>query len=178
MFTPLDVCIRVVSAVEYVVKSRFEGVRAWAEVEDAREETSSIMIMIADSEEVSSFCNVEIDCFKVEGRRRKEIVMEVFASMKISEGPGLHLEEFPVDETLIQLKPCDPLVTTGTRYRLDGSKTIVERTLEVRMRAFGGQLRIDDTESLDFDELGYDVSDRVGLLLAIYRSIKKVPISP
>ena len=178
MFTPLDVCIQVVSAIEFAVKSRFEGVHAWSVVDDAREETSSLQIMIADSEEVYSFCNVIIDCFKVESRKRKEVVVEVLANMRISEGPGLHLEEFPVDETLIQLKPFDPLVTTGTRYRVDESKTMVERTLEVRMRAFEGQLSIEEPESIDFDELGYDVSERVGLLLAIYRSIKKVPISP
>jgi hypothetical protein len=72
MFTPLDVCIRVVSAVEYVVKSRFEGVRTWAVVEDAREETSNLRIMIADGEEVphSAMSILNVSRLRAEGARK------------------------------------------------------------------------------------------------------------
>ncbi len=177
MFTPLDVCIWVVSGIEFVVKSRYEGVRTWSTVEDAREGISALRVMIADGKEVRSFCDVGIDCFKVEGRKRDETFLEVFANMKVSEGPEIYLEEFPVEETLCQLRPFEPIITTGTRYRIGDSRTVVERTLEVRMRVFEGQLSMEELESLDFDEFGCDVSERVGLLLAIYRSIKKVPIS-
>jgi hypothetical protein len=96
----------------------------------------------------------------------------------VTEGSELHLEEFPVDETLAHLKAFDPIVTTGTRYRIDEiSHIAVERTLEVRMNVAGCRLSMRELEVLDFDELGYDVSDRVGLLLAIYRIIRSVPIS-
>ena len=120
MFTPLDICIRLSSAINYSVRSKFTGRRTWSSVKDSREEEASINIMVADNAP-SAFCTVEIECFKIRDGKKK-LLIEAFVDMFLDDGYEIDLSKFPVEDAMKDIWSFYPSVTAGTRYNIEYSK--------------------------------------------------------
>ena len=180
MFTPLDICIRLSSAVNYSVKSKFEGRTTWSSVKDSREERAAIDVMVADNAPFA-FCKVEMDCFRI-GDRKKRVWIEVFVDMHLDDGNGLDLGKFPVERMMQEVWNFYPSLTIGTRYNIDysrekGPELKAKKTMNVRLGAFYGEFSTKELEELDFEEVGDEIAEHVGVMNAMYLVAKQITAS-
>ena len=180
MFTPLDICIRLSSSINYSVRSKFTGRTTWSSVRDSREEKASINVMVADNAP-SAFCKVEIHCRRIEDSE-KELMAEVYVEMDLEDNHELDLGKFPVEHVMKEVWSFYPLITLGTRYDIDytrekGPQIKTKRTMNVRMRALYEEFSISEFERLDFEEAGDDIADCVGAMIAIHFVAKQITSS-
>lgn len=176
MFTPLDICVRLSSAINYSVRSKFEGSTTWSSVRDSREDEAGIDVMVADDAPVA-FCRVEIDCCRL--WERKKVVIEVFVDMHLEDDHELELSTFPVERTMQEVWSFFPSITFGTRYDIDYSKEKgpelkTKKTMNVRMGAFYGDFSVKELGQLDFEEAGDEIADCIGVMNAIYCVAKEI----
>ena len=166
------------SAAEHSVKSRFRSLQTWSSVKDSREEESSIDLRVGYEHEPASFCHLEISCAKYEDRRNKCII-EVRGYLELSEGYDVFLDNFPIDQTVLDLKAFCPIVTAGSRYlfKRGESKMTVERTLDAEIPILEAEPTLKELESFDFVDAGDLISDCVGVLSAVYLAAKRAPIT-
>lgn len=171
----MDVCIRLVSAVDHSVKSKFNELHTWSSVEDSREQESSIQLYISNDE--TAFCSLEISCLRY-GDRRDGLLVEVRGLMELVEGPDIFLDDFPVDKAIAGLRDFSPIVTAGSRYlfKRGESKTTVERTLTVEIPVLTAEPSFEELQDFDYDGEGDYMASCVGILFALYLSAKRPPI--
>jgi hypothetical protein len=177
MFTPLDICIRLSSAINYSVRTKFPGRTTWSSVSDSRDEMAGIDIMVADSGP-AAFCKVEIDCRRTRDSE-ETIRAEVCVEMDLEDNYELDLERFPLEHVMKEVWSFYPVVTLGTRYNIDYSKERgpeleTTKVMNVRMRALSLEFSISELEQLDFEGTGDDIADYVGAMIAIYFVAKQI----
>jgi len=176
MFTPLDVCIEIVSASAHSIRSKFDDVTTWSSVKDPREGRSRIDLMIRHGES-DAFCKVEVGGLDFDGAR-KRMLIDVFGEMDLTEGSGINLDGFALDEAMLRLKDLRPIVTAGSNYRLSSEKgrdLVVSRSLKVRIRIFEDDVGMRELEAFEYDKVGADVADAVAFVLSIYQGARHAP---
>jgi hypothetical protein len=176
MFTPLDICIRLCSAINYSVRTKFPGKTTWSSVRDSREEGAGIDVMVADSG--PAICRVEIDCRRI-GGSGEIVVIEGYVEMDLEDNYELDLGRFPLEHVMKEVWSFYPVVTLGTRCNIEYSKERgpelkTTKVMNVRTRAFSDDFSLSELEELDFEGTGDDIADYVGAMIAIFFVAKQI----
>ena len=180
MFTPLDICIRLSSAINYSVRTKFAGRTTWSAVRDSRDGRAEIDVMVADSGP-AAFCKVEIHCLRM-GDSNESLLTEACVKMDLEDNYELDLERFPLEHVMKEVWSFYPIVTLGTRYLIEYSKERgpelkTTKVMNVRMRALSADFSVGELDQLDFEEMGNDIADHIGAMIAIFFVAKQITSS-
>jgi hypothetical protein len=180
MFTPLDICIRLSSAINYSVRSKFTGRTTWSSVHDSREEEAGMCVMVADSAP-TALCKVRIHCRRIRDSE-ETLLTEVHIEMDLENNHELDLEKFPLEHAMKEYWNLYPVVTLGTRYNIEYSKERgpelkTTKVMNVWLRALSAEFSISELEQLDFEGTGDDIADYVEAMIAIYFVAKQITSS-
>jgi len=180
LFTPLDVCIRIVSATNHALKTNLNGRETWTSVEDSREEQSSISLMVSDNEP-TAFYHVEIHSFR-SNARGKRILLETIVRMDLDEDRVGNLRQFDVEKIMKAGWNFYPVMTIGTRYRIEyskesGPRLVSKAVMNVSIRPICEEFSVRELEALDYDEIGEEIANAIAVANAIYLAAKQVPAS-
>jgi hypothetical protein len=180
MFTPLDICIRLCSAINYSVRTKFPGRTTWNSVSDSREEEAGMHVMVADSAP-PALCKVRIHCLRMRDSE-ESLLAEVHVEMDLEDNHELDLEIFPLEHVMKEIWSFYPLVTLGTRFNIEYSKERgpelkTTKVMNVRMRALSADFSTSELDEVDFEGTGDDIADYVGAMIAIYFVAKQITSS-
>jgi len=160
-------------ALDRTLRSRLPGIRTWSSVEDSREDKSTITVMVADGWRIS-FCTIEISCLK-DGETKYHCLVEVDAKMHLSDGFGVELKRFSVEEAIKKYKSLEFSMSEGISHYFMPEEAQMKSSsmLEVRTHIFTGYVYTNELDDGDYEEIAETAAKKVGAMLEIYRRVFK-----
>ena len=131
-----------------------------------------------------AIASIEIDCSEDEEYPSKRIV-EVLERMSLVEDEKTNLDQAGIQKMLEDYRNLNPIVVTGTTHRRkkhqqerkrnnEEEEMEVNRTLEVVLRAYDGDVEIEETDDQSFHEEITDATlPQLRALVEIYKMTRR-----